>query len=193
MFNNDSRHYTAWPHAPIHKLSSSGTYFVTCSTYLKQHFFAGPIRTGVVYRGLLLFAKKYGWHLEAWAVFSNHYHFVAHSPANDNTAESLPRMLGHFHTETARWINKTDNAPGRCVWHNFRETELTYQGSYFARLNYTHNNAVKHGLVTDARLYPWCSAAWFESTATPAQVKTILEFKLDRVKIWDEFEPSQDW
>ena len=60
-------------------------------------------------------------------------------------------------------------------------------GEQLARLNYVHQNAVKHKLVTVANQYPWCSAAWFERVATPAQVKTIYEFKIDRVKVEDDF------
>jgi len=56
-------------------------------------------------------------------------------------------------------------------------------------LNYVHQNAVKHRLVPVASQYPWCSAAWFEQTATRAQVKTIYSFKFDRLKIDDDYEP----
>jgi putative transposase len=66
---------------------------------------------------------------------------------------------------------------------------LTYEESYLARLSYVHNNAVKHGLVKIAKQYPWCSAAWFERTATSAQVKTLARMKTDRIKIEDDFEP----
>ena len=59
------------------------------------------------------------------------------------------------------------------MWHNFRDSRLTYEKSYLARLAYTHRNPVKHGLVPVANQYPWCSAAWFEREATPAQRKTI--------------------
>ena len=81
-----------------------------------------------------------GWQLEAWAVFSNHYHFVAHSAANQPTAESLGSMLKTLHVKTSGWVNRLDKAPARQVWFNFRETRLTYPRSYFARLNYTHQN-----------------------------------------------------
>jgi putative transposase len=70
----------SWPHAPVHRLSQCGTYFVTASTYNKQHLFRGGERLGVLERGLLRVMKDFGWQIEAWAVFSNHYHFVAHSP-----------------------------------------------------------------------------------------------------------------
>jgi putative transposase len=50
-----------------------------------------------------------------------------------------------------------------------------------------HRNPVKHGLVPVANQYPWCSAAWFERTASPAQVKTIYNFKTDRLNVEDDF------
>src|SRR5204862_392963 len=76
-----SKHGIPWPHAPMHQLSENGTYFVTAGTYLKAHHFRGSDRLRVLHRGLLTVAQEYGWLFEAWAVFSNHYHFVAHSAA----------------------------------------------------------------------------------------------------------------
>ena len=182
-----------WPHAPLHELTQCGTYFVTVGTYLKQHYFRGSQRLRVLHRGLLTVAERFGWQMEAWAVFSNHYHFVAHSPATEGDARSLPQMLGLLHEKTAKWLNKLDNTPGRQVWHNFRETRLTYEKSYLARLNCTHQNAVKHGLVPVANQYPWCSAAWFERTAMLAQVKTIYGLKSDRMRVVDDYDVAVEW
>ena len=137
-------------------------------------------------------AEKFQWRMEAWAVFSNHYHFVAHSPET-SPARNLSSMLGRLHEKTAKWLNKLDNQPGRKVWHNFWETRLTYEKSYLARLNYTHQNAVKHRVVAIANQYPWCSASWFERTATAAQIKTIYSFKADRLHVADEYEVAVDW
>jgi hypothetical protein len=50
-----------------------------------------------------------------------------------------------------------------------------------------HQNAVKDGLVLVANQHPWCSAAWFERTASPSSVKTIYSFKTDRLKIDDDY------
>src|SRR5688572_10023230 len=156
---------TPWPHALQHQLSSSGTYFVTASTYRKQHHFSGAVRLAVLHRGLLTVASDFGWQLEAWAVFSNHYHFVGHSPEGSIDAASLPEMLSTLHAKTAGWVNQLDKAPGRQLWFNFRETRLTYQKAYLARLNYVHQNPVSHALVSVANQYPWCSARWFEREA----------------------------
>jgi putative transposase len=111
-------------------------------------------------------------------MFPNHYHFVAHC---GSAPESLRRMLGALHANSAAWINRLDRTPGRRVWHNFWETKLTSQGSYLARLAYVHRNAVKHGLVTEATDYHYCSATWFEHNATRAQLTLIHRMKIDRI------------
>jgi putative transposase len=182
-----------WPHAPTHRLSEAGTYFVTAATYHKAHHFRGAERLRVLQRGLLKLADEFDWQLEAWAVFSNHYHFVGHSPRGLPTAATLAKMLGSLHSKSAAWINRLDGTPGRQVWHNYWDTRLTYQRSYLARLNYVHQNPCKHGLVAVANQYPWCSAGWFERTASQAKVKSIYRFNTDQVRVSDDFELAADW
>jgi putative transposase len=181
-----------WPHAPVHQLSKTGTYIVTAATYRKEHHFRGAERLSVLERGILKLAAENGWQLEAWAVFSNHYHFVAHSPSAANAVADLSNWLGLLHARTAGWVNRLDGTPGRNVWHNFWETRITFQKSYLARLNYVHRNALHHGLVPVASVYPWCSASWFEQRATPAQVHSLYRFKTEAVRVV-EFDPAPEW
>jgi putative transposase len=180
---------TPWPHAPLHQLSSRGAYVVTARTYSRAHLFRERKRLDVLQRGLLKVGREFGWRLEAWAVFSNHYHFIGHSPETEPDAGSLSPMLGSLHSKLSLWLNRLDRTPGRSVWYNYWETRLTYQKSYLARLNYVHQNPVKHGLVPVANQYRWCSAAWFERTASPAMVKAIYRFKVDSIHVDDDFDP----
>ena len=173
-----------WPHAPVHRLDSDGIYIVTAATLHKEHLFADACRLTSLQHLLLSLAKEYQWRLEAWAVFTNHYHFVARS---NNDSASLKRLLKHLHANSSRELNRVDDKIGRRVWFNFWDTKLTYERSYLARLNYVHQNPVKHGLVAKANQYPWCSAAWFERVAPPAMVKTIYGFKTDKLNIHDDF------
>jgi len=173
-----------WPHAPVHRLSEHGIYFVTAGTLHKQHLFDTPAKRDLLERMLLSLAKKCAWQLEAWAVLVNHYHFVVRGAPD---SAPMREFLRELHSRSAIEINRMDGVEGRAVWHNFRDTRLTYQYSYLARLNYVHQNAVKHGLVPVANQYPWCSAAWFERTASPAQARTIYHFKIDQVNVEDDF------
>ncbi len=172
------------PHAPVHRLSEHGSYFITSGTLHKQHLFDTPAKRDLLERMLLSLARKCVWQLEAWAVLVNHYHFVARG-----APDSVPmgEFLQELHSRSAIELNRLDGVEKRAVWHNFRDTRLTYQYSYLARLNYVHRNAVKHGLVAVANAYPWCSAGWFERTACPAQVKTIYRFKIDQVRVEDDY------
>ena len=173
-----------WPHALIHRLDSAGIYIVTGATLHKQHLYTGPERLTLLEDELLTLSKQCDWQLEAWAVFVNHYHIIARAQTQ---AAKLDDFLNHLHSNTARDLNEMDQAAGRQVWYNFWETKLTFERSYLARLNYVHQNPVKHGLVPVANQYPWCSAGWFERTASPAQVETIYSFKTDKLKIADDY------
>ncbi len=173
-----------WPHSPAHGLDAAGAYLVTAATYQKQPLFRSAKRLTFLCESLLQLAALHGWKLEAWAVFPNHYHFVAASPPKSVT---LPRFIGHLHTVTAKEINRQDEAPGRKVWFQYWDSHLTYQRSYLARLNYVHSNAVRHGLVRQPAQYAWCSATWFESKAERSFYQTVLRFRSDRVQIVDDF------
>lgn len=175
----------SWPHAPPHDCFSPGAYIVTASTYRKHHHLNSRKRLRFFCEHFFQGAEKHGWKLQAWAVLSNHYHFVALSPAEGK--QSLATWLADLHRDTAVFLNALDDAPGRKVWHNYFDTPLTYQKSYLARLNYVQNNPVKHGLVDKATDYDWCSAAWFAKTASPAFQNTVASFKTDSLKIYDDF------
>ncbi|MDW8217044.1 MAG: transposase [Acidobacteriota bacterium] len=173
-----------WPRAPVHRLSENGVYIVTAATLGKKKVFDTEEKLSFLESQILSLAKNYAWRLEAWAVFPNHYHFVV---CAEEQAKPIRTLISHLHSKTAQWVNGLDGAKGRRVWFNFWDTRLTFQDSYLARLNYVHQNAIKHGLVKVASHYPWCSAAWFERTCSAAEVKTIYGFKIDKVNVVDDF------
>jgi putative transposase len=161
---------------------------VTCGTYLKRPWFRGAERLRLLCDALLRLTAEYTWNLQAWAVFANHYHFVALSPDEGQTLRDLTKRL---HSETALAVNQWDATPGRRVWFQYWETRLTYQRSYFARLSYVHRNAVHHGLAKEPSLYPWCSAGWFQRRAAASFYKTIMRFGIERLNVPDDF--MVDW
>jgi putative transposase len=173
-----------WPHSPSHRVIQGGTYIVTASTYRKEALFGSKSRLDLLCEALLRLSSEHGWKLQAWAVFPNHYHFVAQS-TSPNTLRGMTRCL---HSLTARAVNNLDEQPGRRVWFQYWDTLITNQRSYFARLRYVHENAVRHSLVKRAANYPWCSATWFEQKAEPSLRKTVSSFACDRLAVPDAFE-----
>ena len=179
-----------WHHSPLHIFSPNTMYIVTASTLDKKHHFKGKKRLSLLHDVLLEVLAAYDWLAQAWAVFSNHYHFIARSPED---ASTLKPMIRRLHSQTAREVNKLDKMHGRQVWFQYWDTCLTFEKSYYARLNYVHNNPVKHGLVENAEDYPFCSAGWFKAKARPDFRRKVESFPYDRVKIVDDFGPDAGW
>lgn len=173
-----------WPHAPPHMLKNGGIYMITAGTYMKMNHFKSDERLTLLQDSLLTLANEFGWELHAWAVFSNHYHFVGKSPGS---AINLENMLAQLHQSTASIVNQRDNTLNRKVWYRFWDSKITIQTSYMARLNYVHRNAVKHSLVKNASLYPWCSAGKFEMSSNQSFVKSVYSFDDTKVNIYDDF------
>ena len=173
-----------WPHAPVHRFTQEGIYFVTGATMYKQHFYRSPAALDALQILLFAKAKEFACWLQAWALFSNHYHLVLQCLA----AGRVQPMLSQLHSAAAVEINRRDGVRGRKVWYQFWDTQLTFQQSWLARLRYTHENAVHHGLVDEGKRYRWCSASWFEREAKPSFVKTVRQFRIDRVNVYDDFQ-----
>ena len=173
-----------WPHAPSHSFCDAGTFMITSGTYHKELIFKQPEELNLLENLLFELAQKNNWKLEAWAIFPNHYHFIAQ---NIEHPESMQMLLKKFHGVSAIAINKMQNKKGRKVWYQCWDTKLTYPKSYMARLNYVMQNPARHKLVLQASDYNWCSANWFERNATRAYYKSVSNFKIDSLNIIDDF------
>jgi len=143
-----------------------------------------PRRTTAVALQQLLFflSEKHQLLLHAWALLSNHYHLVIEG--------SLQAFIRQFHSIAARDRNHADRIECRRVWFQYRDTQLTYERSYLARLKYVNENAVHHSIVLRATNYRWCSARWFEDHAERAFVQSVQRLKIDAVNVPDDFQPE---
>jgi putative transposase len=173
-----------WPHGPAHFVKGIGSYILTAATYEKEHLFLGKEKLDYLTNHILATAEACNWALQAWAIFPNHYHLIAF---NSPESAELKLLIKNIHGGSSRELNKMDDKVGRTVWHQYWDTRLTYERSYFARLRYVHQNAVRHGLVRNATSYQWCSAAWFEKTAPLAMLETVNSFPIDNVNVPDDF------
>jgi putative transposase len=173
-----------WHHRPSHIFAPGATYIVTAGTLHKEHIFCDDQRLRLLETALFEVTQSFDWQLDAWAIFPNHYHFIARSPGNAGT---LRPMIQRLHSQSARLVNEIDHSPGRRVWFQYWDTCLTFEKSYLARLNYVHQNAVKRRLVALAENYPFCSAAWFHTHADPTFRRKVESFRADRLRIEDDF------
>ena len=174
----------SWPHAPPHYFTAHGTYIITAATLHRKRLFDTGLKLDLLRDTTFEMARNYALVLQAWAFFANHYHLVA---SFENTKVTHRDFVRHLHRELSMRLKRVNGTSGCRVMYEFWDTRLTFEKSWLARLNYVHQNPVKHGIVAFANQYPWCSAAWFESNARQSFVKSVHSFKTDQVNVPDDF------
>jgi putative transposase len=95
-----------WHHSPPHLFTPELLYMVTAGTLHKNHIFSGQARLDYLQATLLRTIDKYGWIIQAWAVFVNHYHFIAQA---SKIKGSLTALIKELHSITAIEVNRLDH------------------------------------------------------------------------------------
>lgn len=140
--------FKRYKHNPPHLFRPKTKYFITGSIYGKLNLLSsGECKTKLleyVFRS----ADNFEWVLEDWVILNNHYHLMLESPEDPTT---LGEMMGNIHRYSAIWINKNVDFKKEFdkIWHNYWDKCLTFESSYYTRLNYIWFNPVKHRLVDD--------------------------------------------
>ncbi len=129
--------------------------------------------------------EHFGWKIEDWVLLDNHYHLMADAPED---ASTLSRVIKNFHQFSALWLKKNtaDFKNIHKIWYNYWDKCITYEKSYFVRINYIWFNPVKHGYVEDAKL--WKFGSFYQRSKEWRDVKGIVEkFPFDKISVEDDF------
>ena len=175
---------TDWHHAPLHRFVPGAVYMITAGTLHKAHLFKGDPRMDLLHGILLDHLASAAWIPHAWACFPNHYHVIV---GIAETSQPLSRGIKGLHGKLSIALNKLDGAAGRKVMYQFWDKCITFDSSYYSRLNYVMNNPVKHGCVADAQGYRWCSAAWFHQNNDSAFCRRVASCGHERLEEPDDF------
>jgi putative transposase len=177
--------YKIYAHTPPHLYQACAKYFITASTYGRKRLLDDPAKERL-FSSLLRACDKYGWKLDDWVILDNHYHIMTTAP---NAEVNLSTFVAEYHKFAALFVKK-NNAAARNVpkiFNNYWDTCITYENSYFARLNYIYCNPVKHNYVKNAEEYPWGSF-YFRHRSDGAYIEGLMKkFPFDEVKIEDAY------
>ncbi|MDP8221523.1 MAG: transposase [Candidatus Stygibacter frigidus] len=143
-----------YQHNPPHLYCEGGKYFITGATYKHNRCFADDHTKEQLLNSIKKGFFDKGWILEDWVIMDDHYHLMVDSKENN---EFLKTIMNSIHRFTATWLNKRDKLQGRKVWYNYWDSLITYESSYYARLNYLWYNPVKHGYCNYAENYKFGS------------------------------------
>jgi putative transposase len=176
--------YKTYKHNPPHLFRPNAKYFITAAVYKKQHLFEDDDVKHCVLEVMFESFTRQCWKIEEWVLLDNHYHLMADAPEN---ATTLSRVINNFHRFSALRMKKINQAiTVDRIWYNYYDTCITFEKSYYARLNYIWNNPVKHGYVE--RPEDWKFGSYYFKTDKNDEVRKIMKkYPCDRIRVEDDF------
>lgn len=177
--------YKEYNHNPPHLFLPNTKYFITGSTYKHIRYLRDVESKHALLSSIKKGFEDEGWILEDWVILDNHYHIMVNAPANPL---SLGKIIKEIHRFNALWIKKHLDIPQRTIiWYNYWDSCITYEESYFARLNYIWFNPVKHSYVEDPE--DWIHGSYFLRIRNENEYLDMLKkrYPFDKLKIGDDF------
>ena len=138
---------------PPHIYQDETIYFITARTKDRMNLFN-------TYKKCSLFLDRFARRVACfcfeaigWVLNTNHYHILV----NVSDGSMLGMFVQNLHSNSARLLNKIDQSEGRQVWYQYWDRCIRSERDLYTRLNYIHQNPVKHGLVSRIDNYEWSS------------------------------------
>lgn len=177
--------YKTYVHAPPHLYRSGAKYFITASTFGRARILDDKSKEKLLL-SLMKACSNHSWDLEDWVILDNHYHIMA---ASSEERTNLSAFVNEYHKFTALFVKKHVPAATSLpkIFNNYWDTCITFDKSYYARLNYLYHNPVKHGYVKNAEDYVWGSYYQRFRRAKAYVEKLKKDFPFDRVEVADNY------
>ena len=157
------------PHRPLHWYVDDACSWITAATYQKgSHFDDAAL--DLLAAELPQVAAAFEIELSGWTILRNHYHLLGYV----SHGRSVPAFIQRFHGRTSRLLNARDGARGRQVWRQYWETLVRTDGDFWARLNYTWWNPVRHGYVATPEGVRFQHKAGVPTTALARRLEAAL-------------------
>ncbi|MBC8479133.1 MAG: transposase [FCB group bacterium] len=183
--------YKTYKHNPPHLFIPEAKYIISASTYKRIPLLRDDRAKDRLLDSLSIEFPKYEWTIEDWVILDDHYHLMADAPMN---AGSLADIMREVHRFTALWINKNVRPEpvdfgrnARRVFQNYWDTCITYERSYFARINYIWFNPVKHGYVESPEEWKYGSYFYRFKDEYAEMQKQIKKYPFNSIRVKGDF------
>ena len=177
--------YRKYQHNPPHLFITNAKYFVTSSTLGKYPYLQSEEAKQAALHYLTTSLNYFNWELEDWVILDNHIHIMINAPEDSTT---LSQLVNNFHRFTANWLSKHNIKKVQDKYfHNYWDTCITFEKSYFSRLHYIWYNPVKHGYVGSPEKWKFGSFYFLYEEEMKEIEQIIKTYPIDRMKIDDDF------
>lgn len=147
---------TTPPHNPFHLRLDNQIYWITGSTFKRDHLLGDPEK-GIWREVLEETVKKMMLHLFAWVVLTNHYHLLVRLDRSSDLSVFANQLNGRSSFQ----INKLNGARGRKIWYQYWDRCIRGEEDFYVRFNYIHHNPVKHSIVPKTDDYEFSSYHYY--------------------------------
>ena len=144
-------------HHPLHLYLDDTWYFITAATLNHVPYLAEERAKTLLRDTLKALVVEFNIVLRGWVILNDHYHLLLKTARG----QDLSRYFGRLHGSASHQINLWHGATGRQVWHNYWDTCIRAEADFWTRLNYIHNNPVKHGYVRRLEDWPFSSYPYY--------------------------------
>lgn len=136
---------------PPHVFVNNNKYFIVARTFKGQHFFDNDEKKQILYNSIMNALTEFRYTCDSWVILENHYQLVI----DVKNTENLPDFIKLINGTSSRFLNILESRLGRKIWHQYWDTILDSDKSYWTHINYNHHNPVKHGYVDKMKDYKW--------------------------------------
>lgn len=138
-----------------HYLKIGDVYYVTSVTMRRQRLFRNRRTCFLLLSNIAYHRYMLDFSLIGYVIMPDHFHLILQP---QNRYFSLDKIMNFIKGNFARKYNQLNKVSGHVWQKGYYETVLRTERDLFNRLNYTHNNPVRKGLVEKAEDYEFSSA-----------------------------------
>ena len=155
---------------PFRGCTGHGTYFITASTYLKQHLLQSECTALLFIDVLYHYRGQDKYLLREFVVMPDHFHLLI-TPGLQVTLERAMQFIkGAYSYRVKRELG----LPGERWQTSFHDRRVRDAAEYQSFRTYIHQNPVRRGLVENAEQYPYSSAnPKFGLDTVPQRLKPV--------------------
>ncbi|UCD54771.1 MAG: transposase [Candidatus Omnitrophota bacterium] len=128
-------------------------YFVTSVTYKRKAVFAEEKAVNLFLLTIEYLKLSLDYRIFAFCILSEHIHFIIQPFGKYNLSYIMLMIKGNF----SRRFNKMYDSTGHIWQKRFYDEGIRNEGMLISKIEYIHNNPLKHGIVADIDKFVYSS------------------------------------
>ena len=141
---------------------SNAAYFVTSVTYKRKALFVEEEAVSLLLLTIEYFKLTLDYRIFAFCILPEHIHFIIQPFGKYNLSHIMLMIKGNF----SRRFNKSLGLTGHIWQKRFYDEGIRDEAMLISKIDYIHNNPLKHGIVTDIDKFAYSSYQYYFKNKT---------------------------